>query len=62
VHGKYNQPCPACQTPVQRVVYAENEMNYCANCQTNGKILADRALSRLLKNDWPKRIEDLEEQ
>ncbi|HEX7153561.1 MAG TPA: DNA-formamidopyrimidine glycosylase family protein [Thermoanaerobaculia bacterium] len=59
VHGKYNQPCPVCQTPVQRIVYAENETNYCARCQTGGKLLADRALSRLLKTDWPKSIDDL---
>jgi formamidopyrimidine-DNA glycosylase len=59
VHGKYNQPCPVCQTPVQRIVYAENETNYCARCQTGGKLLADRALSRLLKGDWPKSIDEL---
>lgn len=60
VHGKYGQPCPACGSPVQRIVYAENEANYCPVCQTGGKVLADRSLSRLLKNDWPKTIEDLE--
>lgn len=60
VHGKYGQPCPACGSPVQRIVYAENEANYCPGCQTGGKVLADRSLSRLLKNDWPKTIEDLE--
>ena len=59
VHGKYNQPCPACGTPVQRIVHAENETNYCARCQTGGKLLADRALSRLLKGDWPKSIDEL---
>ena len=59
VHGKYGQPCPDCGTPVQRIVYAENETNYCARCQTGGKLLADRALSRLLKGDWPKSIDEL---
>ncbi|HVS31017.1 MAG TPA: DNA-formamidopyrimidine glycosylase family protein [Thermoanaerobaculia bacterium] len=59
VHGRYNQPCPDCRTPVQRIVYAENETNYCARCQTGGKLLADRALSRLLHSDWPKSIDDL---
>lgn len=59
VHGKYNQPCPVCGTPVQRIRYADNETNYCARCQTDGKLLADRALSRLLKNDWPKSIDEL---
>jgi formamidopyrimidine-DNA glycosylase len=62
VHGKYGKPCPVCGAPVQRIVYAENECNYCARCQTGGKLLADRALSRLLKRDWPKTLEDLEEQ
>lgn len=60
VHGRYQQPCPVCQAPVQRIVYAENEANYCAPCQTGGKLLADRALSRLLKSDWPRSIEELE--
>ena len=60
VHGRYGMPCPACGAPVQRIVYAENETNYCARCQTGGKILADRALSRLLKKSWPKSIEELE--
>ena len=59
VHGRYNLPCPVCQTPVQRIVHAENETNYCARCQTGGKLLADRALSRLLKGDWPKSIDEL---
>ena len=61
VHGKFGKPCPVCGTPVQRIVYAENECNYCARCQTGGKLLADRALSRLLRKDWPKTLEDLEE-
>jgi formamidopyrimidine-DNA glycosylase len=61
VHGKYKEPCPRCGSPVQRIVYASNETNYCATCQTDGKLLADRSLSRLLKDDWPKTIEDLEE-
>lgn len=60
VHGKYRQPCPVCGAPVQRIVYAENEANYCAGCQTGGRLLADRSLSRLLKDNWPKRLEDLE--
>jgi len=59
VHGRYNQPCPDCGTPVQHIVYAENETNYCARCQTGGKLLADRALSRLLHGDWPKSIDEL---
>ncbi len=59
VHGKYKQPCPVCGSPVQRIVYAENECNYCATCQTGGKLLADRSLSRLLKGDWPKSIDDI---
>jgi formamidopyrimidine-DNA glycosylase len=60
VHGRYREPCPDCGAPVQRVVYAANEANYCANCQTGGKLLADRSLSRLLKDDWPKTLEELE--
>jgi formamidopyrimidine-DNA glycosylase len=60
VHGRYNQPCPVCGTPVQRIVYAENEANYCPTCQTGGRLLADRALSQLLKQDWPKTLEELE--
>ena len=61
VHGKFNQPCSVCSVPVQRIVYADNEVNYCAGCQTGGKVLADRSLSRLLKDDWPRSIEDLED-
>jgi formamidopyrimidine-DNA glycosylase len=61
VHGKYGQPCPACGSPVQRIVHAENETNYCARCQTDGKLLADRALSRLLHQDWPKTLEEMED-
>jgi len=59
VHGRYGQPCPVCGTPVQRIVHADNETNYCARCQTGGKLLADRALSRLLKASWPKNIDEL---
>jgi len=59
VHGKAGQPCPRCEAPVQRIRYAKNEANYCAACQTGGKLLADRALSRLLKDDWPKTLEEL---
>ena len=61
VHGRYGQPCVACGAPVQRIRYAENEANYCARCQTNGKVLADRAFSRLLKDDWPRSLEEWEE-
>jgi formamidopyrimidine-DNA glycosylase len=61
VHGKYGKPCPVCGSPVQRIVHAENETNYCAKCQTGGKLLADRSLSRLLKDDWPRSLEELEE-
>jgi len=60
VHGRYGKPCPTCGSPVQRIVYAENETNYCARCQTGGKLLADRALSRLLKKSWPRSIDELE--
>jgi formamidopyrimidine-DNA glycosylase len=60
VHGRYGRPCPVCGTPVQRVVFARNEMNYCPTCQTGGKLLADRALSRLLAKDWPRTLEELE--
>lgn len=62
VHGKFGKPCPACGTVVQRIRYAENETNYCPRCQTDGRLLADRSLSRLLRNDWPRSIEELEEQ
>jgi formamidopyrimidine-DNA glycosylase len=61
VHGKYGQPCPRCGSKVQRIRYASNETNYCARCQTGGKLLADRALSRLLRGDWPRTLEELEE-
>ena len=61
VHGRFRHPCPVCGTPVQRIVYAENETNYCPKCQTGGKVLADRSLSRLLKDDWPRTVEELEE-
>ncbi|MCA1734857.1 MAG: formamidopyrimidine-DNA glycosylase [Actinobacteria bacterium] len=61
VHGKFGQPCPRCGTKVQRIVYAANETNYCPTCQTGGKLLADRSLSRLLKEDWPQSLEELEE-
>jgi len=60
VHGRFGKPCPECGSPVQRIVYAENETNYCARCQTGGRILADRALSRLLKKSWPRSIDELE--
>jgi formamidopyrimidine-DNA glycosylase len=61
VHGRYGKPCPKCATPIQRIVYASNEANYCPTCQTGGRLLADRALSRLLKEDWPRTLEQLEE-
>jgi len=61
VHGRYGKPCPRCGAPVQRIRYASNETNYCANCQTGGKLLADRALSRLLRQDWPRSLEEMEE-
>jgi len=60
VHGRFREPCPVCSAPVQRIVHSEREMNYCARCQTGGKLLADRALSRLLKGDWPKTIDEWE--
>ena len=60
VHGRYGEPCPACQSPVQRIVYSSNEANYCPRCQTDGKLLADRSLSRLLKDDWPRSLDELE--
>jgi formamidopyrimidine-DNA glycosylase len=61
VHGRFNQPCPRCGAPIQRIVYASNETNYCARCQTGGKLLADRAFSRLLREDWPRTLEELED-
>jgi formamidopyrimidine-DNA glycosylase len=61
VHGRYKEPCPICQTPIQRIRYASNEVNYCPTCQTDGRLLADRALSRLLKSDWPKSLAELDE-
>jgi formamidopyrimidine-DNA glycosylase len=60
VHGRYREPCPVCGTPVQRIRYADNETNYCARCQTGGRLLADRALSRLLREDWPRSIDEIE--
>jgi len=60
VHGRFGRPCPECNAPVQRIVYAQNECNYCAPCQTGGRLLADRSMSRLLKDDWPRSLEDLE--
>ena len=60
VHGRYQKPCPVCATPVQRIRYASNETDYCPTCQTGGKVLADRALSRLLKKDWPRTVDELE--
>ena len=60
VHGRYGRPCPVCGAPIQRIVYATNEANYCATCQTGGRLLSDRALSRLLKQDWPRTLEDME--
>jgi len=60
-HGRYGQPCPVCGAPIQRIVHAENETNYCARCQTGGRLLADRALSRLLRGDWPRTLEEMEE-
>jgi formamidopyrimidine-DNA glycosylase len=60
VHGRYRLPCPVCGAPVQRIRYADNETNYCARCQTNGRLLADRAMSRLLKQDWPRSIDEVE--
>ncbi len=61
VHGRYGKPCPVCSAPVQRIVHADNETNYCARCQTGGRLLADRALSRLLRQDWPRTLEEMEE-
>jgi formamidopyrimidine-DNA glycosylase len=61
VHGRYGQPCPVCGEPIQRIRYADNETNYCPRCQTGGTLLADRSLSRLLKSDWPRTLDELEE-
>ena len=60
-HGRYGEPCPVCGSPIQRIRYADRETNYCATCQTGGKVLADRGLSRLLGEDWPRTLEELEE-
>jgi formamidopyrimidine-DNA glycosylase len=60
VHGRYREPCPVCGTPVQRIRYADNETNYCARCQTGGRLLADRALSRLLREDWPRSVDEID--
>jgi formamidopyrimidine-DNA glycosylase len=60
VHGRFGKPCPVCGSPVQRIVYAENQCNYCATCQTGGRLLADRAMSRLLKYDWPRSLDEME--
>jgi len=62
VHGRFKLPCPVCGTQVMRIRYAENETNYCPRCQTEDRVLADRALSRLLKDDWPRTVEELERQ
>ena len=59
VHGRFGQPCPVCRAPVQRIRYADNETNYCPGCQTEGRILADRSLSRLLRDDWPRHLDEL---
>jgi formamidopyrimidine-DNA glycosylase len=61
VHGRYGKPCPACGAPIARIAYADNETNYCACCQTGGRLLADRALSRLMHEDWPRTLEEMEE-
>ena len=60
-HGRFKKPCPVCSSPIQRIRYAQNETNYCPTCQTEGKLLADRGLSRLLKKDWPRSLEELDE-
>jgi formamidopyrimidine-DNA glycosylase len=60
VHGRYGQPCPRCGEPIQRIRFADNETNYCVRCQTGGKLLADRSLSRLLRSDWPRTLDELE--
>ncbi len=59
-HGRFGQPCPVCGTPIQRIRYASNEANYCPTCQTGGKLLADRAMSRLLRQDWPKSLDEMD--
>ena len=61
VHGRYREPCPVCGRPVQRIRYAENECNYCAECQNAGRLLADRGLSQLMRKDWPRTLDELEE-
>jgi formamidopyrimidine-DNA glycosylase len=61
VHGRYGQPCPDCGDPVQRIRYAENETNYCATCQTGGRLMADRGLSRLLREDWPRSLDEMDD-
>ena len=61
LHGRFGEPCPVCKSLVQHIVYADNETNYCATCQTGGKLLADRSLSKLMKADWPKTLAELEE-
>jgi len=61
VHGRYGKPCPACGAPIARIIYADNETNYCARCQTGERLLADRALSRLMREDWPRTLEEMEE-
>jgi formamidopyrimidine-DNA glycosylase len=61
VHGRYRQPCPVCGTSVQRIRYADNETNYCPTCQTEGRLLADRGLSRLLREDWPRSLDEMED-
>jgi formamidopyrimidine-DNA glycosylase len=61
VHGRFGEPCPVCGDPVQRITYAQRETNYCPSCQTGGKLLADRAISHLLKDDWPRSLEEMED-
>ena len=61
VHGRFGKPCPVCGTPIQRIRYASNEANYCPTCQTGGKLLADRSLSRLLREDWPKSLDEMDQ-
>ncbi|MEO1576868.1 MAG: zinc finger domain-containing protein [Pseudomonadota bacterium] len=60
MHGRFREPCPVCETPIQRIQYASNETNYCPTCQTGGRLLADRALSTLMKKDWPRTVDELE--